>query len=248
MKALITGGSNGIGLEIARLLSEKGCIVFIAARNKEKLKKAAEEIKNCHTISVDLSRPEKCIELHDKIKDIDILVNSAGFGAWGEFVNTDLDNELNMIDLNIKSVHILTKLYLRDFIARDRGYILNVASLAAFGSGPLMAAYYGTKSYVYKLTTAINEELREKKSHVKVSVLCPGPVDTGFNKRAGVKFSVKPLTAEYTAKYCVEKMLKGEMTIIPGRINRISALLSKIAPERLVLKVCCMIQLNKSAK
>ncbi len=248
MKALITGGSSGIGLEIARLLSEKGCTVFIAARNKEKLKAAAGNIKNCRTIAVDLSKPEKCTELHDKIKDIDILVNNAGFGAWGEFVNTDLDNELNMIDLNIKAVHILTKLYLRDFTAKDKGYILNVASLAAFGSGPLMAGYYGTKAYVYKLTTAINEELRMKKSHVKVSVLCPGPVDTGFNKRAGVKFSMKPLTDKYVAKYCVDKMLKNEMTIIPGKLAKITALLSKFAPERLVLKACYMIQKNKGVK
>ncbi len=248
MKALITGGSSGIGLEMAKLLSEKGCTVFIAARNKDMLKKAAEQIKNCHTVAVDLSRQEKCIELHDKIKDIDILINNAGFGAWGEFVNTDMDNELNMIDLNIKAVHILTKLYLKDFMAKDRGHILNVSSLAAFGSGPLMAAYYGTKAYVYKLTTAINEELRMKKSNVRVSVFCPGPVDTGFNRRAGVKFSVKPLTAEYAAKYCIDRMLKGDMTIIPGRMSRLTALLSKVAPERLILKVCYMVQKNKGTK
>lgn len=247
-KALITGGSNGIGLEIARELSKRGYEVCIVSRNEEKLRKASEDINNCSYIAMDISSAKSCIELYKRVRDIDVLVNNAGFGAWGEFTGTDLKNELNMIDLNIKALHILTKLYLRDFIKKDKGHILNVASLAAFGSGPLMAAYYGTKAYVYKLSTAINEELRIRKSNVKISVLCPGPVDTGFNARAGVKFSIKSLTDKYVAEYAVDKLFKGRMTIIPGRLSRISALLSRIAPERLMLRVCYMVQRNKGRK
>lgn len=244
-KALITGGSGGIGLKIAKELSQKGYRVVLVARNEAALKKAAEEIKNAEIIPMDLSIEENCFSLYKRVRDIDILVNNAGFGAWGEFQSTELENELNMIDLNIKALHILTKLYLKDFLSSDRGYILNVASLAAFGSGPLMATYYGTKAYVYKLTTAINQELRTRKSKVKISVLCPGPVDTGFNKRAGVKFSIKPLSDSYVAKYALDMLFKGKMTIIPGFTGRITALLSKIAPERLILRVCYMIQRNK---
>ncbi len=245
VKALVTGGSGGIGLEIAKELSRRGYEVCIVSRNEEALRKAAENINNCSYIAMDLSSAKSCIELYKKAGDIDVLVNNAGFGAWGDFVKTDLKNELNMIDLNIKALHILTKLYLRDLVKKDKGYILNVASLAAFGSGPLMASYYGTKAYVYKLTTAINEELRMRKSNVKISVLCPGPVDTGFNARAGVSFSMRPLTDKYVAKYAVDKLFKGKMTIIPGKISKLSALLSHIASERLMLRVCYMVQRNK---
>lgn len=247
-KALVTGGSSGIGLEIARALSKRGYEVCIVSRNEEKLKEAAKSIENCSFLVLDLSSGKSCAELYKRVRDIDILVNNAGFGAWGEFVSADLKNELNMIDLNIKALHILTKLYLRDLVKKDKGYILNVASLAAFGSGPLMAAYYGTKAYVYKLTTAINEELRIKKSNVKISVLCPGPVDTGFNARANVTFSVKPLTDKYVAEYAVDKLLKGRMTIIPGRLSKLTALLSHISPERIMLKVCYWVQKNKGKK
>ncbi len=244
-KALVTGGSGGIGLEIAKVLSERGYEVCIVSRNEERLRKAAESIANCSFIAMDLSSGKNCIELYKRVRNIDVLVNNAGFGAWGYFVSSELKNELNMIDLDVKALHILTKLYLRDFVIKDKGYILNVASLAAFGSGPLMAAYYAAKSYVYKLTTAINEELRIRKSNVKISVLCPGPVDTGFNARAGVKFSIKPLSDKYVASYAVDKLFKGSMTIIPGKTAKITALLSHIAPERLMLRVCYLIQKNK---
>ena len=108
------------------------------------------------------------------------MLNNAGFGAFGEFNSTSLEKELDMINVNIKAVHILTKLFLKDFIKKDKGYILNVASIAAFQAGPLMATYYSSKAYVLRLTLSIYEELRRLKSNVKVSVLCPGPVDTNF--------------------------------------------------------------------
>lgn len=248
--ALITGADSGIGKDIAILLSKMGYDIILVARNKNKLIDASKKIKGRKYIFVmDLSVSENCFKLHSKVverfKSIDILVNNAGFGSWGEFCSSDIENDLNMIDLNIKAVHILTKLFLNDFIGANRGYILNVASLAAFGSGPLMATYYATKSYVYKLSTAINEELKQKHSNVSISAFCPGPVDTGFNSRAGVTFSIKPISSIYAAKSAVKGMFEKKMVIIPTSKDYLTAIASKVAPIRLVMKICYQIQKNK---
>ncbi len=164
---------------------------------------------------------------------------------FGEFYKTNINDELNMIDLNIKALHVLTKLYLKKMIKKDSGRILNVASSAAFLPGPLMSTYYSTKSYVFKLTTAIYEELRRIKSNVKVSVLCPGPVDTNFNKRAGVSFSVKSLSSKYVACYAIKKMFKDKLVIVPGFMNKLSVIGCKIAPLKLLLKIDYNIQRKK---
>ena len=124
-----------------------------------------------------------------------MLVNNAGFGVFGEFTSTDINIELNMLDVNIRAVHMLTKFYLKDMVKKDKGIILNVASSASFMAGPLLSSYYSSKSYVYRLSLAINEELRRRKSKVQISVLCPGPVNTNFNNRAGVSFGVKALSS-----------------------------------------------------
>ena len=160
MKALITGASSGIGRDMARVLSEMGYDLILVARRKTKLEKLQKELKtNVEIIPMDISSTYNCMSLYNQVKkqDIDIVINNAGFGVYGEFVNTNIDKELDMIDINIKTVHTLTKLFLKDFKAKDKGYILNVSSSAAFLPGPLMASYYGTKSYVYQLTTAISE-------------------------------------------------------------------------------------------
>ncbi|MDO4300255.1 MAG: SDR family NAD(P)-dependent oxidoreductase [Clostridia bacterium] len=245
--ALITGASSGMGRDMAVLLAEKGFNLILVARNEAELKKAAEGISTQVTIiPMDLSIRKNCYKLHSIAKNIDILINNAGFGAWGEFYYSDLKNELNMIDLNISALHILTKLYLRDFVRKNKGYILNVASLASFGSGPLMATYYATKAYVYKLTTAINEELRQRRSRVHISVFCPGPVDTGFNDRANVSFAIKPLDSMEAAKKALRGMFWRKTVIIPGFSNRLTMLLCKVVPLRLVLITCFHIQRGKS--
>ena len=198
MKALITGASSGIGLDMARYLAKQKCELILVAKDKEKLEKVQETLPTKVTIIVaDLSNEQKVKELYvlTKKENIDILINNAGFGDFGFFTETDLNKEINMIDTNIRAVHILTKSFLKDMEKRDSGYILNVASSAAFQPGPLMATYYATKSYVYQLTEAIYYEQKKKKSNVHVSVLCPGPVETNFNNVANVNFAVMPLTS-----------------------------------------------------
>lgn len=246
MKALITGASSGIGRDLAIILSEKGYDVVLVSRNEKGLKNVSRMCKTKTFIEVmDLSDYKNCIKLFNKHKDINLLVNNAGFGLCGEFVNTNLDEELNMIDLNIKAVHVLTKLYLSSMVKKDSGRILNVASSAAFMPGPLMSTYYSTKSYVYRLTMAIYEELRRKKSNVKVSILCPGPVNTNFNNVADVKFAVKGQNCMKVCKYAVDKMFKNKLVIIPGISMRVIIFLTRLLPVKLVSKIDYNIQRKK---
>ncbi len=248
MKALVTGASSGIGLEIAKYLDTLGYEVILVARSKEKLEAVAKTLKHKPKIIVmDLQQVEDIKSLYVLVKndDIDILVNNAGFGLCGNFTETDLSKELNMIDVNIKAVHILTKLFLKDMKRKNKGYILNVASSAAFQSGPLMATYYSTKSYVYRLTEAINYELKKEKINVQVSCLCPGPVDTNFNNIAEVRFSVKPLKADYVAKYAIDKMLKGKLLIIPGFKIKCAKFLGRFVSDKTLMKITYRIQKKK---
>ena len=246
MKALVTGASSGIGKDISLRLSNLGYDLILVSRTKKELEKV-KKLCNTNVIieDLDLSNIDNCKLLFKKYKDIDILINNAGYGMFGEFYNTDLDKELNMIDLNIKALHVLTKLYLKEMIKKDNGRILNVASTAAFFPGPLMDTYYSTKSYVLKLTIGIYEELRRINSNVKISVLCPGPVDTNFNKRANVKFATKSLNSNYVASYAVDKMFKNKLIIIPGFTNKICVFLSRIAPYKFQAKIDYNIQKQK---
>lgn len=247
MKALVTGASSGIGRELAIQLSDMGYDLILVARRKKKLEELKKQLPGKTTIiTMDLSTPVNCIKLHDKLKkeDIEVVVNNAGFGLFGEFAETDLDKELDMIDTNIKAVHILTKLFLKDFKEKDNGYILNVASSAAFLSGPLMSTYYATKGYVLKMTEAIYEELRREKSNVYVGALCPGPVETEFNDVAKVEFSVKPLKAEYVANYAINKMFKRKLVIIPGFQMKFINLV-RFVPRKLLLKMNYSVQKKK---
>lgn len=248
MKALITGASSGIGRDIAIYLGNLGYDLIVVARNKEKLEELREKLKvDIKIIVLDLSEKNNCIKLYNSVKEdnIDIIVNNAGFGEFGEFDKTDLDNELNMIDLNIKTTHILTKLFLKDFKKRDSGYILNIASSAAFQAGPLMATYYATKAYVLRISTAIYEELRRDKSNVVISVLCPGPVSTNFNKVAKVAFQIKSVSSKFVAKYAIDMMFKKKLIIIPTWYMKVLIFSSKLLPTKLVLKSSYSIQNKK---
>ena len=246
MKALITGASSGIGRDIARELSKKGYSLVLVARNLERLEKLKEELQTeSEIVSMDVTDVEKCKELHENHKDIDILVNNAGLGDCGEFTKTDLDKELKMIDTNIKAYHVLTKLYLKDMKEKNKGIILNVASIAGFLPGPLMATYYSTKAYVVRLSEALREELRKSKSNVQISILCPGPVDTNFNKVADVQFALKGLSSEYVAKYTVKKLLKRKFYIVPGWKIKLAKIACKISPTNIVSMVSYNMQRRK---
>lgn len=238
MKALITGASSGIGKEMAIYLSNKGIDLILVAREEDKLKEVQKQIKtNSEIICMDLSLTENCIELYKQVNDVDILINNAGFGAFGEFAETDLKKELSMINTNVCAVHILTKLFLQDMCKKNSGYILNVASIAGFLPGPHMATYHATKSYVLKLTQSIYEELRKRKSNVKISALCPGPIKTAFLDKANVKFKTKLMTAEYVAKYAIDNMFKSKYMILPGGNNKAIRFLSKIVPDKIIGKI-----------
>ena len=246
MKALITGASSGIGRDIAINLSKKGYDLILVARDLEKLNEVKSKLHtNVEVVSMDVSNAENCKELHEKYQNIDILVNNAGFGDCGYFTKTSLDKELKMIDTNIVAYHVLTKLYLQDMKQRNSGKILNVASIAGFMPGPLMATYYSTKAYVVRLSEAIREELRREKSNVQISILCPGPVNTNFNKVADVQFALKGLSSEYVAKYAVDKLFKGKFYIVPGWKIKLARFGAKIAPNNLVAKICYNMQRRK---
>ena len=154
MLALITGASSGMGRDMARILSKMGYDLILVARRRERLLELKKELDtNVTVISMDLSIVQNNYKLYEKVKNknIDILINNAGFGLFGEFVKTEIETELKMIDLNVVAYHILTKLFLQDFVRKDKGYILNVCSSAGFMAGPRMATYYATKNILRNL-------------------------------------------------------------------------------------------------
>lgn len=245
MLALITGASSGIGKEMSIYLSELGYDLILVARRKDKLENTKKLCNtNVEIIELDLSIEKNMYKLYEltKEKNVDLLINNAGFGLFGHFIETDLDIELKMMDLNIKCVHILTKLFLKDFVKRNQGYILNVASSAGFMAGPKLSTYYSTKNYVLKQTMAIYEELKQLKSNVKISALCPGPVDTEFNKVAHGSFNTKSATAKYVARYGINKMLKGKLIIIPTVKMKVAVFFNKLLPQKIQLKINYHIQ------
>lgn len=248
MKALITGASSGMGKDMAKVLAEYGIDLILVARRGERLKELAEQL-NVHvdTICMDVSDEENCRLLYQRTKDedIDILINNAGFGLAGKFDETSLEKEIEMINTNVKAVHILTKLYLKDFKKRDYGYILNVASSAAFLPGPLMATYYSTKAYVRHLTLSIRKELQKEHANVFVSALCPGPVQTEFEQIANVKFAIKGKNSMEVARIAIDGMFQQKAQIIPGKLMKVGYVLCKILPLVVLLEASYHIQKRK---
>lgn len=251
MKALITGASSGIGLDMAKYLATMKCELILVSRNKDKLEEIQEKLPTKVTIIVaDLANEQKVKELYvlAKKENIDILINNAGLGDFGYLTETDLNKDLELINTNIRAVHILTKSLVKDMEKQDKDtYVLNVASSAAFQPGPLMSTYYATKAYVYQLTEALYYEQKKKKTKVHVSVLCPGPVSTNFNNVAGVTFSVKPLTSSYVAKYAIDKMFKNKMLIIPGFKMKCSKFFGRFVSDKFMLKIIYGIQKRKAS-
>ena len=241
MKVLITGASSGIGRDITRLLVDKYDEFVLVGRNVERLNELKDELltknKNLktETISTDLTKKENCIALYNSHKDVDLLINNAGFGDYGYFDETNLDKDLSMIETNVFALHILCKLYVSEMVKRNSGHILNTASIAGFLPGPLMTTYYATKNYVVKLSEGIREELRRKKSKVKISILCPGPVKTNFEIEANVKFNFNGVDSKYIAKYAVKHM--NRFYIVPQFKIKLLRLLTKFTSSKLQAKI-----------
>lgn len=250
--ALVTGASSGIGAETAKRLDSLGFRVILTARRRDRLEELAAELTNDPIIlTADLSDRQECFRLYEETKDlgISVLVNNAGFGLIGDFDKTDTERELSMIDVNCAAVHILTKLFVKDMIEKDRGYILNVGSSAGLmPGGPLMAAYYASKAYVVSLTQSVAGELRARGSKVSVSVLCPGPVDTEFNDVAGCSFAVKAISAEECAEQALKGLFSRKTVIVPGANMKLSSAVSRIAPRKVVVNFTRSIQSKKLNK
>lgn len=255
--ALVTGASAGIGAEIAGYLASIGYDLILTARSGDRLQDVRKKIikafpeREALVITADLTRREECFRLHTEAcekagrENIDFVVNNAGMGVYGRFLETDLDRELDLIDLNVRSVHILSKLFLRDLVKKGRGVLLNVGSCAGFTSGPTFSSYYASKNYVVRLTEAIHEELRRAKSPVHVCCLCPGPVDTAFNKNSGVKVSGKQISARQAAVEGVDGALKGKMLVIPGKKMKLVTIGSHLLGEHLSTRLNYLIQVKK---
>ncbi len=254
MLALITGASSGIGREFAKVLAHRGFSLILVARRLDRLEELAADILEFCDVDIslvdcDLSDEKNCYRLYNSIghEKVDVLINNAGFGAYGSFLDTELKTETKMIDLNCKSLHILTKLFVNDMNEKNKGCILNVASSAGLmQGGPYMAAYYATKSYVVNLTRAINEELKEQGSRVYVGALCPGPVNTEFDEVAGVRFSLGGISAKDCAIEGAYGMLeKRKMIIVPTLKMKLLTAVSRFLPTRPLLFVTGLIQSKK---
>lgn len=254
MKALITGASSGMGKEFARYLAELGYDLIIAARRTDKLNELKDELNmvNVRVITIDLSNEQDAVDLYEHLtndgEEIDFLINNAGFGAYGKFTDVDLETEIKLIHTNVSSLHILTKLYLNDMVKRGSGTILNVGSMAGFSAGPTFSSYYASKNYVVRLTESIHEELRRENSPVKISVLCPGPVNTSFNDVANVKFSVKGLNARDVARYAINQTMKGKMVIIPGFFMKTVKFFEHFVSEKMLTRISYNVQSKKYGK
>lgn len=254
MKALITGASSGIGWEMASVLSERGYDIIAVARREERLLKLKNTLKtNVEIMCLDITKSEDVEKIAEKLDKADIFINNAGFGVFGDFCSSDLERELKMLDTNVKAVHILTKLAAQKFKERGYGHIMNVASIAAFFPGPLFSAYYACKSYVFRLTESLYEELRQEKSNVKVSVLCPGPIKTEFEEVAEVSFgrgdekgrNLIIADKRKVAEYAIDKMLKGKLIIIPGKLMKIAAFFRRILSEKTLCRILYFVQSKK---
>ena len=254
MVALVTGASSGIGRDMTIELARKKYDVIIVARRKEELEKLKKEVEEKYKVKVDvrvldLTDREGCIKLHDEVLkkygSIDVLINNAGFGACGKFTETDMKKEIDMIDTNITALHILTKLFMQDMVKVNKGHIMNVASIAGFMPGPLMATYYSTKAYVVRLTQALRQELFMRRSKVKICALCPGPVNTNFFNVADVKFHIWKENSKFVAKYGIAMMLANRNIIFPSIAMFIFRLFAKILPDQFMAFFCYFMQRKK---
>ncbi|MCK4552239.1 MAG: SDR family oxidoreductase [Tenericutes bacterium] len=247
MYALITGASSGLGKEIAYILSKEGYDLILVARRENKLIEIKNhlELNGSHVIieAVDLSIYDNCISLFEKVKQyqINLFINNAGFGLVGLFENTDLDTELSMINLNVITLQILTKLYIQNF---SKGTVVNIGSLAGYLPTPNLSVYAASKAYVHNFSRAVDYELRKNKRNVRVLTVMPGPVKTEFNNIAKSKIN-RGMEANKCANIIVKGIKKQKSTIIPGFSNKILSILIKFIPVKILLRAAYNIQRKK---
>ena len=250
---LITGATSGIGKELARIFAAENYDLILIARNKEDLVSFAKELQTHHDVFIkviakDLSKPAAAKEIYKELEKesltVDVLINSAGFGTAGNFWEIDEKVETDEITLNILSLTMLTKLLLPSMIKQKSGKILNIASVAAFFPGPLMSVYYATKAYVLSFSEGIREELRG--TGVSVTVLAPPPLNTGFAKRAQVKnvrsFDNAKMTPEQVAQIGYEALMSGCDLVVPGFLNKIESLASRLSPYKFSARIIKKLQ------
>lgn len=251
---LVTGASGGLGLELARCYAKDGARVILVARREDKLQAIAEEFRTRFRTEVivlpaDLTNPQDTARVTATIQGrgltVDVLVNNAGFGDFGDFADSDIDKQQAMIDLNVKAVVALTHAVLPAMREKRCGTILNVASIAAFQSGPYMAIYYATKAFVLSFSEALATEL--KGSNITVTTLCPGPIKTGFEDAADLKnsklFRSLPVaTAQEVAQYGYRMAKKGKTIAIHGALNKLLVFGVRFAPRKLVSNMIVRIQ------
>jgi hypothetical protein len=245
--ALITGASGGIGLELARVFAEQGYALVLVARNRERLNEIAAELKPTpvQVLGKDLALVGAAEGIHREVPKVDVLVNNAGYGVYGRFAETPLEEELGMLQLNMTALVVLTKLYLPAMVAAKNGKILNVASTAAFQPGPLMALYYATKAFVLSFSEAIGSELEG--TGVTVTALCPGPTATGFQARTKLEKSrimklMKVMDARTVAEVGYRGLVAGKPVVIPGLMNKLLAQSVRFSPRGLVTKIARKMQ------
>lgn len=250
---LITGASGGIGKELAELFAKEGRNLVLVARSMENLMEVKKEIESKYNVTItifskDLSIEAEIVSLFDEVNEqnlqIDYLVNNAGFGLYGEFINTDLGKELNMIDLNIRTVTHLTKLFLPGMVERNNGGVMNIASTASFQPGPLMSVYYATKAYVLSFTEALQNEM--KGTNIRITAVCPGPTETNFGNRASMHesrlFQGAIGDVKDVAKTAYDGFFSGKTIVIPGLSNKLLAGSVRFMPRKFVTSIVRKIQ------
>lgn len=250
--AVITGASSGLGAEFARQLSAQGYALLLAARRTDRLRALAAALPGpCEVFPADLAQRSECERLLQALQGrrIDLFINNAGFGDCGDFLHTDLEKDLAMLDVNVRAVHILTKRVAQMLQRQGGGTLLNVGSAAGLlPGGPYMATYYATKAYVVSLTTALAEELRAQRSPVQVACLCPGPVDTEFNTVANVRFALPGISASYCVRCALAGLRRRQTVIVSGPAMAAGAACSRLLPRRALLLLTARQQKRKQGR
>jgi hypothetical protein len=252
--ALITGASTGIGREFAYLCAHSGYDVVLTARSQSRLEELTSDVRQrtgrkAFPLSLDLADPASPTQLYKQVAGLDVavevLINNAGFGLVGRFWELDEGEQMQMVQLNMGALTHLTRLFLPDFIARRRGYILNVASTAAFQPGPLMSVYYASKAYVVSFSEGLHNEARDH--GVKVTCLCPGPTTTEFDKRSGAAGTKlfkdgKAMSALSVAQIGWDALQAGKPLVVAGGLNALMAFLTRFAPRQLAASIARRMQ------